>query len=309
MTRAWFAVVVTAVSACGGSGGSHSLGANGDPRYFAVANSGHEWAAVGGDESQAFVAFSPDGTSWTEQAIPFQGAFTGVAHGHGEWLATGHLRITNQVEYSSVDGETWTEVNETGTERPRVITYYGYFAGVGGGTISTSADGTAWNTALTTFGFGDPRIRYTGGRAVVYDHDSGEIYLTSGSSWIETGVLIQHVDGIAANDSGLFGFAEGPEIGPGYGFGLTFDGSSWAQVERPDDPSFRDIVGVSDMLVGTADNGIFRTSGMPADWSWEQTEDSTGWTAIGAADDTIVAVGDGIGVSTDGGDTWSLGLE
>jgi hypothetical protein len=73
---------------------------------------------------------------------------------------------------------------------------------------------------------------------------------------------------------------------------------------RPDDPLLHDMVGADGGLVGVADTGVYRTTGEVEDWAWEQTEVSTGWTAVAADGSTVVAVGDGIALSTDGGVLW-----
>ena len=144
-----------------------------------VAYANNLWVAVGASK----VFTSSDGLAWTDNALPKQTTFNGVAWGGGRWIVVGNSRTI----LTSTDGVAWTDVtptNITSATFYRAAYANGRWVVVGSsGRIANSTDGTNWNSATsgvtsTIYGVADWQ-----GQFIAATSDGKLLSSADGSTW------------------------------------------------------------------------------------------------------------------------------
>ncbi len=144
-----------------------------------VAYANNLWVAVGASK----VFTSSDGLAWTDNALPKQTTFNGVAWGGGRWIVVGNSRTI----LTSTDGAAWTDVtptNITSATFYRAAYANGRWVVVGSsGRIANSTNGTNWNSATsgvtsTIYGVADWQ-----GQFIAATSDGKLLSSADGSTW------------------------------------------------------------------------------------------------------------------------------
>lgn len=175
-----------------------------------------------------FVAYSDDGTTWTESNLSYTGDFRKVVAGQDAYVAMSNA--TNTVSFS-YDGESWITRSLPTTDNWVDIAFgNGYFIMIaeGSNNVVTSQDGLTW-TAQTIPDSDDSttaqwqKIEYGAGRFVAISGSGNQSAVTgNGSSWT------LYLNALPAGDYDFSGFA----YGDNRFVAVTFDGKTLFSIDR-----------------------------------------------------------------------------
>lgn len=284
------------LAACGGPA---NLEANDAPRFFAVgASDADRYVAVGEE-----IAFSAGGEHWTRADVDVGGVLRGVAFHPSRVVAVGGA----EAFVSEDDGVAWAPIVIGTPDLELVDVCCDVSAGLlalaktpeGDTAAFHSNNGLDWTEPPVRMPIAQPRalsddvygfvVYDVGGRAVSIDGELTEVPVDE--------ILTLHVTW----DDGLRGF--GRLDGEIVEFGWN---ARWNVGVPRSYPELRAIAPGG--FAGVGPDGLYRDTAAQAfegSDAWELVEISASWQAVHGWD-KMIAVGDGIAFSPDGGDSWVL---
>ncbi|MEX0668776.1 MAG: hypothetical protein WD061_03510, partial [Candidatus Saccharimonadales bacterium] len=228
---------------------------------------------------------SPDGVSWTVQALATNSHMLGIAY-DGTVLVT--CGSAGQI-FTSPDGITWTERSTPNTEQLNAIAYgAGLFVVVGNGnTVITSPDGITW-TARSTPNTDAMRGVGYGGGLFVAGRDSGDVITSpDGITWTGRSTPITSVPRAIGHADGLF------VAGSAFGRVITSpDAITWTERDTPTSASLYGVTYTNGLFLFVGrDDGTAITSPDGITWTERTTPTTENLDGVTSGDGLLVAVG------------------
>jgi hypothetical protein len=284
---------------------------------------------TGGFLAAALVAVPPSGTTdglisvaqpalntWTKTTVPSPGASsanysgTAITYGAGMLLA---ISSPGNVVVTSTDGVTWTLRT---TNLPATAGYTwgvaygnGLFVAVrNDGSCYSSPDGLTWTArgqlaSYTTYG----PVTFGGGRFIVVVTTAGA-YCTStdGMNWSAVTTLPTSLSTAGTATAISWGAGQWVIVSSAVAYAwYSSDGAAWTQVATPA-PALAVAYGAGQFLAATAGSTVSLTSPDGVTWMTRTGYQTAGYTQlVCAAGVWVGAVGSTIGISGDGGSTWT----
>jgi hypothetical protein len=259
--------------------------------WTAVAFGDGRWAAVG---HGADVAVSPDGSTWTEDAVP-AGSWQTVTYGDGEFLALSSTNAGAQ-EMVSTDGDNWSA--QAGPAGPWTALTYGegrFVAVSSNGEIDTSTDGVHWTDAWSHRNYDLTSVAYGDGHFVATDTAMGAIIIsTNGTQWSRLLPLRNGQKwGAVAYGNGNFAVFDGSGSGM---MATSVYGYSWTLHAYSSPQKFTDATFGCGTFVaagessGSTNNFVTSTSGETLSATAVPIDETADWTGVAYGAHRFVAV-------------------
>jgi hypothetical protein len=260
--------------------------------WFAIDYGGGQWVALG---HSAFVAVSPDGSTWTEYPVP-AGSWQSVAYGNGHFVALSSA-TANPEELVSTNGDSWTAAS--GPAGPWTALTFGggrFVAVSSAGEIATSTNGMQWMDAWQHRNYDFTSVVYGNGHFVATDSALGAVAIsTNGVDWSRLFPVPSTTThwGAVVYGEGEFIVLEGAGTGD---IATSVGGSVWtvhqlSPAEQIDSATYGCgsfvAVGQSAALTG---NIVSSTSGTTWATTAVPTDATSNWTAVGYGAHRFVAV-------------------
>jgi hypothetical protein len=213
---------------------------------YSVAYGSNKFVAGG----NARMAYSTNGTTWTDSSSTGIGLVKGITYGT-QFVAVGYDYSGWVIHYSSDGGVSWSTVTTTtfGTSRINDVAYGGgrYVAVGNDGKAAYSTNGSSW-TAVTTTQFGTDDINgitYGAGKFIAVGSGGKMAYSTNGSTWTmvsDSKFSTSTIYGITYG--GPFGGEKFIAVGSGLGsfkIACSSDGITWTSVLQYGDGLFSSL--------------------------------------------------------------------
>jgi hypothetical protein len=177
---------------------------------FSVANNGGSvFVAVG--SSDTIVRSTDDGATWAvATTVPLASALNGVAYGAGAFVAVGSGATGGGVIFTSTDGgNVWTSTTPGSPPAFNSVSFANgsFFAGTQSGNLYSSANGSSWSGALSTFLSASVLGVSYGGNTYLATDSVGDINSSSNAAdWVSLYLGID-ADSFSSQCFGFGGFA------------------------------------------------------------------------------------------------------